>query len=82
MQKLFVVASAAVIIASISVAPASAKQRKQHIRHHMSSGQSSGTVGSAPMRGNNAELMGNSGNSGQGSNSLGNIQGGNVGGGK
>jgi hypothetical protein len=41
------------------------------------------TTGSArSYRGNNAELMGNNGNSGQGDNSLGHIQGGNIGGGK
>jgi hypothetical protein len=41
------------------------------------------TTGSARgYRGSNAELMDNNGNSGQGSNSLGNISGGNMGGGK
>jgi hypothetical protein len=34
------------------------------------------------VRGNNAELRGNNGNSGSGNNSLGHIQGGNLGGGK
>jgi hypothetical protein len=84
MKKLFAVTTAVLIFAGTTAAPAFAKHRKQHSRHHMSSQMPSargGTVGLAP-RGNNAELMGNNGNSGQGDNSLGNIKGGNLGAGK
>jgi hypothetical protein len=84
MKKLFAVTTAALLVASMTAAPASAKHRKHHSRHHMSNQMPSGQVGTTGMarRGNNAELMGNNGNSAQGSNSLGHIQGGNIGGGK
>ena len=78
MKKIFSVAASALLIAGLSSAPASAKKRHRHVPAH---GQM--TSGSAPMaRGNNAELMGNNGNSAQGDNSLGHIRGGNIGGGK
>jgi hypothetical protein len=85
MKKLIAVTTATLIVAGMTTAPAFAKHRKHHSRHYMSSempssARSGGTVGMT--RGNNAELMGNNGNSAQGSNSLGHIQGGNIGGGK
>ena len=78
MKKILSVAAAAVLIAGLSTAPASAKKHHRHMQVH-----SQMTTGSAPMaRGNNAELMGNNGNSAQGDNSLGHIKGGNIGAGK
>jgi hypothetical protein len=62
-----------------------AKSMRHHHRHYansMSMGQGKATGTARGFSGNNAELMGNNGNSGQGSNSLGHIQGGNIGGGK
>jgi hypothetical protein len=84
MRRLFAVTAAALIVAGMTTAPAFAKHRKHHSRHYMSSQMPSGQVGTTGMarRGNNAELMGNNGNSAQGSNSVGHIQGGNIGGGK
>jgi hypothetical protein len=81
MKKFFSVAATALLVAGLSVGVASAKPRK-HAARSTHSGMQGATTGSAPMRGNNAELMGNNGNSASGSNSLGHIQGGNIGAGK
>ena len=78
MKKILSATAAALLIAGLSAVPASAEKRLRHMQT-----RSQSTTGSAPWaRGNNAELVGNNGNSGQGSNSLGHIQGGNIGGGK
>ncbi len=78
MKKILSLTTVTLLVAGISIGTASAKSHHRpgaKIRSHV-------TTGSAPVpRGNNAELMGNNGNSGQGSNSLGHIKGGNVGGG-
>jgi hypothetical protein len=85
MKKLLSIAVATLLIAGLSVGWTSAN----HLRHHSMHGHPSMkmhsrmTTGRPSMvRGNNAELMGNNGNSGSGNNSLGHIQGGNLGGGK
>jgi hypothetical protein len=78
MKKLLTVAATALLVAGFSAGSASAKHRRHHVKP-MPSGM---TTGSAPIRGNNAELMGNNGNSANGSNSLGHIKGGNIGGGE
>lgn len=63
-------------------ADASADKGRKH--HSQSQTQGSITTGQSlsGYTGGNAALQGNNGNSGQGSNSLGNIKGGNIGGGK
>jgi hypothetical protein len=78
MKKLIAVTATALLVAGISTSSASAKHR----RHHVRASQSEMITGTSPMRGNNAELRGNNGNSASGSNSLGHIQGGDIGGGK
>jgi len=78
MKKIVFVTSAALLIAGLTAVPASAKKGQPRVQSH-----SNVNMGSAlSARGNNAELMSNNGNSGQASNSLGHIQGGNIGGGK
>jgi hypothetical protein len=78
MKKLLSITGAALLIAGLSAAPASAKKR-----HHMAQGRSQMTTGASPMaRGNNAELMGNNATSAEGSNSLGHLLGGNNGSGR
>jgi hypothetical protein len=69
MKKLLAMTTAVLVIAGLTTTAASA--RRHHHRYH----------GSSWMRapGNNAELQGNNGNSGSGSNSLGHIKGGNTG---
>ena len=79
MEKILSVTASAMLIAGLAISPASAKKRQRDMHT-----QSQKTTGAAsPMvRGNNAALLGNNGNSGQGDNSLGHIKGGNIGGGK
>jgi hypothetical protein len=85
MKKIMTIGAAALLVAGATVTGACAKSMRRNHRHHvhsMSMGQGTTTGTARGFSGNNAELMGNNGNSGQGSNSLGHIQGGNVGGGK
>ncbi len=84
MKKLLSVTATALLIAGLSGGAASAKHRRHHIypRQQVYPSQSGWTGGPAPFRGNNAELMGNNGNSASGDNSLGHIRGGNIGAGK
>ncbi len=77
MKRCLSVMVAALLITGLSAAPASAKHRRHHMRH-ASDGM---TTGLAPIPGS-AALSGNNGNSGSGSNSVGHIQGGNIGAGK
>jgi hypothetical protein len=93
MKKIMTFGAVALLVAGATITDASAKKMRHHHRHSgqgMSQGMSQGmnmgpgtTTGAGRgYGGNNAELMGNNGNSAQGSNSLGHIQGGNLGGGK
>jgi hypothetical protein len=77
MKKLLSVTAATIVAAALFTGAASAS----HLRHHVKKIQHGVVTGAAPA-GNNAELMGNNGNSGSGSNSLGHILGGNNGGGQ
>ncbi|MDB5550212.1 MAG: hypothetical protein JWL86_196 [Rhizobium sp.] len=78
MKKLLSITVVALLIAGLTAVPASAKKRHRHIQSNIHST----TEARSSIGGSNAELMGNNGNSGQGGNSLGNILGGNIGGGK
>jgi hypothetical protein len=78
MKKLFSLTAAGLLVAGLTVSAADAKHRRHHHMHHASMHRKM-TTG---MGGNNAELMGNNGNSASGSNSLGHIKGGNVGAGE
>jgi hypothetical protein len=84
MNKLLSIAAATLLIAGLSAGSASANHRRHHGMHghHSMKMHSRMTTRPSMVRGNNAELMGNNGNSGSGNNSLGHIQGGNLGGGK
>lgn len=89
MKKIMTFGAVALLVAGATITDASAKKMRHHHRHSgqgMSQGMNMGpgtTTGAGRgYGGNNAELMGNNGNSAQGSNSLGHIQGGNLGGGK
>src|SRR5882757_9939454 len=81
MKTFLAVAAATLIVATFTLDAASARHRYRghyHYHHHhpyMSYGRTGGYWGNAAMSGNN-------GNSGSGSNSLGHIKGGNIGGGK
>jgi hypothetical protein len=80
MKKVLTIAITALTIASFTATGASAKKYRHHRSGHaMTTGMSNGSPG---MTGGNAALTGNNGNSGSGSNSLGHIKGGNVGGGQ
>ncbi|QUS40532.1 hypothetical protein RPMA_18105 [Tardiphaga alba] len=90
MKKLVAMAAVAVMATSFTVTAASAKklQRGYKTHHHHPYGAQNyyrgsygSTRGPAIFRGN-AAMSGNHGNSAYGSNSLGHIQGGNIGGGK
>ena len=71
MKKLLSVTIAALLVAGLSAGSAFAKHR----RYHAKTGYSGMMTGNAAMRGNH-------GNSASGSNSVGHIQGGNIGAGK
>lgn len=79
MSKILTLVTAAALLVGFAAEASAGKGRKHH-----SQTQGSMTTGqSRPgYTGGNAALQGNNGNSGQGSNSLGNIKGGNIGGGK
>jgi hypothetical protein len=78
MKKLLAITTTALMIAGFSVSAASAKKYHKHSKpNHSSSARPS-----AGFTGGNAAMSGNNGNSASGSNSLGNIKGGNIGGGK
>lgn len=79
MGKAITLGIAAVLAIGFAADASAGKARKHH-----SQTQDRVTTGQARSgyTGGNAALQGNSGNSGQGSNSLGNIKGGNIGGGK
>jgi hypothetical protein len=79
MKKLLAIATTALTIAAFTTDGASARH---HHRHHRMSDRMTTGMGAGGMRGNNAELGGNNGNSASGSNSLGHIPGGDSGGGK
>lgn len=81
MKKLLTITITALVATGLSVGAASAKKMHKSHKTTQSSGMTTGSGMGSPT-GGNAALSGNSGNSGQGSNSLGHIQGGNVGGGK
>ncbi|MET0219766.1 MAG: hypothetical protein ABW213_03830 [Tardiphaga sp.] len=78
MKKFATIAITALLATGMTVGAASAK--KMH-RSHKNSHAYGMSRASGPFTGN-AAMSGNNGNSGQGSNSLGHIQGGNIGGGK
>lgn len=85
MKNVLTIGAAVLLIAGATVTEASAKKMRHHSRQSSQGatmGQGTTTGSARGLGGNNAELMGNNGNSGQGSNSLGHIQGGNIGGGK
>lgn len=86
MKKILSLAAAALLMAGLSSGAASAKHQRHHHHHHHYSHpiQSGVTTERGPMFGwgNNAELMGNNGNSASGDNSLGHIKGGNIGAGE
>jgi hypothetical protein len=79
MKKLLAIATTALTIAAFTTDSASARHHHRH--HRMDHGMTTG-MGAGGMRGNNAELGGNNGNSASGSNSLGHIPGGYNGSGK
>ena len=78
MKKILATAAAALMIASFTATAASAK--KIHRAHHGYYGSYGQMRGPAIFRGS-AAMSGNHGNSAYGSNSLGHIKGGNIGGG-
>jgi hypothetical protein len=94
MKKLFAVSAAALMALSVTATTASAKKMKRGYHSHHTydygprgyyRGPGYNSYGmmrrSSPFSGN-AAMSGNNGNSAYGSNSLGHIQGGNIGGGK
>jgi hypothetical protein len=82
MKKILATAAAALMIASFTVTAASAKKvHRGYKAHHGYYGTYGQMRGPAIFRGN-AAMSGNHGNSAYGSNSLGHIKGGNIGGGK
>ncbi|MET0705465.1 MAG: hypothetical protein ABWY82_01285 [Tardiphaga sp.] len=76
MKKILGIATTILVIVGFTATSASAKK----YRHHKP-GYGKSTHAPAVFRGN-AAMSGNHGNSASGSNSLGNIKGGNIGGGK
>lgn len=79
MSKILTLVTAVALLVAFAAEASAGKGRKHHSQTQgsMTTGQSrSGYTGG------NAALQGNNGNSGQGSNSLGNIKSGNIGGGK
>ncbi len=81
MSKILTLVTAVALFAGL-VAEASAGSGRKH--HSQTQTQGSMTTGQfrSGYTGGNAALQGNNGNSGQGSNSLGHIKGGNIGDGK
>jgi hypothetical protein len=77
MKKFLAIATTVLVTASFTIAPASA--RKHHRSHKPAHGK---FIGAATLFRGNAAMSGNNGNSASGSNSLGHIKGGNIGGGK
>jgi hypothetical protein len=83
MQKILTICVAALLCAGVTISVASAeKSRRHNSTQSASSGQGTTPGAARPYTGGNAALKGNNGNSAQGDNSLGNIKGGNIGGGK
>lgn len=82
MKKFLTLSAVALIAASALATPAAAKEMKRHNTQGMSTSQGMTSGQGRGYTGGNSALQGNNGNSGQGSNSLGNIKGGNIGGGK
>jgi hypothetical protein len=80
MKKLLAIATTALTIAAFTMDSASARHHHRH--HRIDHGMTTGMGAGGGMRGNNAELGGNNGNSASGSNSLGHIPGGDSGAGK
>lgn len=81
MRKTLALLTAAAIVAGFATDAMAGKARK----HNSQASQDRMTTGQArpgSYTGGNAALQGNNGNSGQGSNSLGHIKGGNIGAGK
>ncbi len=78
MKKLLAITTTALIVVGFTAGTASAK--KYH-RHHKP-GYGMSARGATGFTGGNAAMSGNNGNSASGSNSLGHIKGGNIGGGK
>jgi hypothetical protein len=78
MKKFLTITITALMATGFTVGAASAK--KMHRSHKAS--QAYGMNRASGVTTGNAAMSGNNGNSGQGSNSLGHIQGGNIGGGK
>ena len=78
MKKLLAITTTALIVVGFTAGAASAN--KYH-RHHKP-GYGMSARGTAAFTGGNAAMSGNNGNSASGSNSLGHIKGGNIGGGK
>lgn len=82
-MKTFLNLGVAALIATTAMATqASAKKMKRHNAQGMNTSQGMTTGQGRGYTGGNAAMQGNNGNSGQGSNSLGNIKGGNIGAGK
>lgn len=82
MKKVLTIGAAALVVAATMATPAAAKKMKRHSGQGMSTSQGMTTGQGRGYTGGNAAMQGNNGNSGQGSNSLGNIKGGNIGAGK
>jgi hypothetical protein len=81
MKKLMVISTVALMVAGFTADSAFAKHHYHHRGHRMGSGMTTGSsMGSGS--GGNAALSGNNGNSASGSNSLGHVKGGDIGGGK
>ena len=86
MKRVLAIAAASLMIAAFTVDAASARHRQRGYHHHHSGhyygGPHYGSHGMYRGGWGNAAMSGNHGNSGSGPNSVGHIQGGNIGGGK
>ncbi|MET0407530.1 MAG: hypothetical protein ABW006_04095 [Hyphomicrobium sp.] len=84
MMKFVTCATAAILLAGTLSGATAGTSHKRNVNRGMTSqdGMTTGQARSGTYTGGNAALQGNNGNSGQGSNSLGHIKGGNIGAGK
>jgi hypothetical protein len=82
MQKIITISATALLLVGATMSPASAEKSRRYHTQQGTSGQGMTTGTGRTYTGRNAALKGNSGNSGQGDNSLSNIKGGNIGAGK
>ncbi|WP_398471738.1 hypothetical protein [Tardiphaga sp.] len=81
MSKILTLVTAVALFACFVAEASAGNGRKQH-SHTQTHGSMTTGQSRSGYTGGNAALQGNNGNSGQGSNSLGHIKGGNIGGGK